>query len=248
MIKVSTLSSWCFLVILLFAISTFFSFPAQATIHTTAEKTGLTPEILKYAVNAYRWAIKHHQVRNASVLTVVNFNEPSFKKRLTVIDLKTGHILMHTYVAQGRNTGAIYAKRFSNQPGSHESSPGVFTTANVYNGKHGESLRMNGLEEGINNNALNRAIVIHPATYVTPTFIKQNGYAGRSWGCFAVNPAHAAELIHFLKGGSVLFAYASPEKYDARVDHALSSAGEELYDEILGSSDNPIERFFKSLS
>lgn len=188
---------------------------------------------LKSALNGYRWAVKHGQVNKASVLTVVDFTKPSFEKRLWVIDLKNGRVLMHMHVAQGRNTGAIYAKRFSNNPGSHESSPGLFTTQNVYDGKHGESLRVNGLEKGVNSNALSRAVVIHPAPYVTPSFIKQNGYAGRSWGCFAVNPAKADKFIGLIKGGSVFYAYAPTEAHDPIVDHALSSADKASYDAIM---------------
>lgn len=202
--------------------------PAAADIHNS-----IPTEALKYAINGYRWAVKHHEVNNPTILTIVNFNEPSYKKRMWVINLKNDHILMHMHVAQGKNTGAVYAKHFSNQPGSLESSPGIFTTAAVYDGEHGESLRVNGLEKGINSNALSRAVVIHPASYVTPSFIKQNGYAGRSWGCFAVNPSHANKFISTVKGGSVLFAYAAPEKNDPRVDHRLSSKGKKLYNAIL---------------
>lgn len=198
---------------------------------------GLNPKVLAYAVNAYQWAVKEHEVNNTAVLTIVDFNKPSYEKRLWVIDLKNDRVLLHMHVAQGCNTGAVYAKHFSNQPGSHESSPGIFTTQNIYDGEHGESLRVNGLEKGINNNALTRAIVIHPASYVTHSFIKQNGYAGRSWGCFAVNPIHADTFIHLIKGGSVLFAYAKPEIHDPLVDHALSNAGERLYDAILHESE-----------
>jgi hypothetical protein len=141
---------------------------------------------------------------------------------------------MAMHVAQGKNSGAVYATRFSNTPGSLESSPGIFTTTtHQYIGEHGESLRVRGLEQGINNNVYNRAVVIHPAWYVTPHFIKQNGYAGRSWGCFAVNPAHVDQFIHTVQGGSVLFAYAAPEKNDPRVDHRLSEKGERLYDAIM---------------
>ena len=201
-------------------------------------------EALKYAINGYRWAVKHHEVRNPGVLTLVDFSKPSYEKRLWVIDLKNDHVLMNMHVAQARNTGAVYAKRFSNQPGSRESSPGVFTTQDVYDGEHGESLRVNGLESGINNNALSRAVVIHPAAYMTPSFIKQNGYAGRSWGCFAVNPAKADKFIRLIKGGSVLFAYASPEERDPHVDHGLSSAGEKIYDRISGNNENFFERIF----
>lgn len=209
---------------------------------------GLTPKIVAYAVNAYRWAVKHNEVANPSVLTIVDFKKPSFDKRLWVIDLKNDQVLLHTYVAQGKNTGAVYAKRFSNQPGSLESSPGIFTTArSPFYGEHGKALRIHGLEPGINSNAYDRAIEIHQAPYVTPAFIKQNGYAGRSWGCFAVNPARANEFIRLVKGGSVLFAYARPETDDSRVDHSLSENGTRLYDAILEASPNPVERFFSTV-
>ncbi len=201
--------------------------------NTTTTTDAPSPTALKSALNGYRWAVEHGQVNKASVLTIVDFTKPSFEKRLWVIDLKNGHVLMHMHVAQGRDTGAVYATRFSNSPGSHESSPGLFTTQDVYDGKHGESLRVNGLEKGVNSNALGRAVVIHPAPYVTPSFIKQNGYAGRSWGCFAVNPAKADKFIDLVKGGSVFFAYAPTEAHDPLVNHSLSSGDEELYDAIM---------------
>jgi len=227
-----TLSLSCFICAALFTPS------AHAdTLSSQKSPSGIPPQALKYAINGYRWAIKHHEVTNPTVLTVVDFSRPSFEQRLWVINLKNDRVLMRMHVAQGKNTGAIYATRFSNQPGSLESSPGVFTTTgDKYVGEHGESLRVDGLEAGINNNAYNRAVVIHAASYVTPGFIKQNGYAGRSWGCFAVNPAHVDKFISLVKGGSVLFAYAPPEKDDSRVDHRLSSNGEELYNAILNKS------------
>ncbi len=201
------------------------------------KKTVIPAKALKYAINGYQWALKHHKVKKAGILTVVNFNEPSYKKRLYVIDLHSDRVLMRLHVAQGKNSGAVYATRFSNQPGSLESSPGIFTTsAGKYFGEHGESLRVRGLEKGINNNVYNRAVVIHPAWYVTPSFIKQNGYAGRSWGCFAVNPARADKLISTVKGGSVIFAYAAPEKNDPRVAHHLSAKGRAMYEAIMHQS------------
>jgi hypothetical protein len=208
----------------------------QAVTSSSASTSSIPERALKYAINGYRWAVKHHEVSNPTVLTVVNFNEPSYKKRLWVIDLKNDRVLMHMHVAQGKNSGAVYAKHFSNQPGSLESSPGIFTTAGVYDGEHGESLRVKGLEHGINNNVYSRAVVIHPAWYVTPSFIKQNGYAGRSWGCFAVDPAKADRFIHTIRGGSVLFAYAAPEEHDPRVNHELSAKGQALYNAIEGQT------------
>ena len=219
-------------------------FPLKAHAVTTNTPSGLSPNALKFAINAYQWALKHNAVANPSVLTVVDYSQPSNKKRLWVIDLKDDRVLMHTYVAQARNTGTLYATHFSNNPGSRETSLGIYATMNPYDGEHGQSLHVKGLEPGINSNAESRAIEIHPAPYVTPTFIKTMGFAGRSWGCFAVNPAKAEKLISLIKNGSVLFAYASPEKYDERVNHGLSDAGEALYDGIMGESENPIEWFF----
>lgn len=194
----------------------------------------LSKTALKYAINGYQWAVDHNKVNNPQYLTVVNFSEPSYKRRMFVINLKTDRITMAMHVAQGKNTGAVYATRFSNRPGSLESSPGIFTTVgDQYTGEHGHSLRINGLEQGINSNALSRAVVIHPAWYVTPSFIKQNGYAGRSWGCFAVNPARIKKLVGSIEGGTVLFAYASTEQKDPRVAHTLSSNGEKIYHAIL---------------
>ncbi|MCX7124434.1 MAG: murein L,D-transpeptidase catalytic domain family protein [Gammaproteobacteria bacterium] len=210
-------------------------------------RDGLSPRLLAYAINGYRWAVKSDAVSDKAVLTIVDFNRPSNQKRLWVIDLKNDHVLMHIHVAQGKNTGKLIAKHFSNQPGSYESSPGIYTTASVFEGEHGESLHVMGLEKGINSNASSRAIEIHPAWYVTPAFIEDHGYAGRSWGCFAVNPAQADKFIGYVKNGSVLFAYGYPEKHDPHVDHALSKNGELMYTAITGiNEEDPVIKFFQS--
>src|SRR3990167_1693400 len=213
-----------------------FMFPADnlRDIKKETARDGLSPRILMAAINGYRWAVKNGDVTNTAVLTIVDFNRPSNEKRLWVIDLKNDKVLMHIHVAQGKNTGKLYAKHFSNRPGTDESSPGIYTTANIYTGEHGESLRIQGLEKGINSNAFNRAIVIHPAWYVTPAFIAAHGYAGRSWGCFAVDPTQADKFISYVKGGSVLFAYGYPEKDDPHVDHLLTKHGEQMYTAIVG--------------
>lgn len=213
---------------------------------------GPTPTALRYAINGYLWALQHNEVGNKSVLTVIDFTLPSYEKRLWVIDLHNNHVLMSMHVAQGKNTGAVYATHFSNSPGSRSSSPGLYVTAGEYDGEHGRSMRVNGLEPGINSNAMERAIVIHPASYVTPDFIKQNGYAGRSWGCFAVDPNLAPKFMRNINNRTVLFAYASSERSDPTVNHGLSAQGEAIYRGILTSSgesvhDNPISRFFAAI-
>ena len=135
-------------------------------------------------------------------------------KRLFVIDLNSMKVTLALNVAHGKNSGLTKAAHFSNQPKSLETSLGVYTTGSIYFGKHGKSLRLNGLEKGINDNALRRDVVMHCAPYVSDEFIKTHHRAGRSWGCFAVSPAVCAHLVELLKGGSVIFAYGLPELKD----------------------------------
>ena len=190
---------------------------APTTVHISSNNFAnqpLNPKVLKQAVKAYHWAVATGKVHNKSALTIVDFTLPSNKRRLWVVNPNTGHVLLNIHTAQGKNSGLKYATRFSNAPGSDESSLGAYVTSTVYDGEHGESERLIGLEKGLNSNALSRAVVIHSAKYVTPSFIKARGYAGRSWGCFAVNPTKSKELINLVKGGSVLFAYAPAENHD----------------------------------
>lgn len=208
---------------------------------------GLPDPVLKAAINAYEWALEHHKVANPYMMAVVDFDMPSYERRLWVIDLRNKHVIMYMHVAQGRRSGKVYATRFSNQSGSHESSPGLFVTVgHQYKGEFGDSLRLEGLEPGINDNAYDRGIIIHSEWYITPHFINHMGYAGRTWGCFAVNPEHIRRLIELEQGGSVFFAYAAPEHHDPLVDHPLSPAGRKLYDQIENINNNPLIRFFEA--
>ncbi len=243
-----TLGMAAALIVLTLALTSCSDQPQQnGGILTQPHTAGLTPQVLKYAINGYQWALDHHDVSNNGILTVVNFNLPSYDKRMWVINLHTRKVLMAMHVAQGKNSGEIYAKHFSNQPGSLESSPGIYTTGDIYSGEHGKSMRVTGLEPGINSNAQERAVVIHQASYVTPAFIRQNGYAGRSWGCFAVNPARVDSLMGDIKGQSVLFAYASPENHDPRVAHPLSAQGQALYDDILARNHSIFSQYIVKL-
>ncbi|MDF1655372.1 MAG: murein L,D-transpeptidase catalytic domain family protein [Coxiellaceae bacterium] len=179
-----------------------------------ANAPNLQPDALKYAVDGYNWAVENNDINNPGILTVVDFNLPSNKKRLWVIDLKTDKVLLNAYAAHGKGSGVKYADDFSNTPNSRASSLGVYKTLNTYYGHHGKSMRLQGLEEGINNNAYDRNIVVHPASYMTTSFVKAHNRAGRSWGCFALNPAISKQFIKLTKGGSVIFAYADEEQQD----------------------------------
>ena len=140
-------------------------------------------------------------------LAVIDYSRPSTERRLWVFDLERESLLYREYVAHGRNTGDNLATRFSNAEGSLQSSLGLFRTAETYDGENGYSLRMDGLEPGINDHARPRAIVMHGAWYVDPAQGLRQGRLGRSLGCPALRPEIAREVIDSLKRGQMLFAY-----------------------------------------
>jgi hypothetical protein len=144
----------------------------------------------------------------SDVLMVIDYTKPSTERRLWVFDLNHSHVLFEELVvAHGRNSGGNRAVQFSNQPGSLMSSLGVFLTAGTYIGKHGLSLRLQGLEKGVNDKSMERAIVIHAAEYVSERVGRREGRIGRSWGCPAVRPEVSRQLIETVQGGALLLAY-----------------------------------------
>ena len=142
-----------------------------------------------------------------NILTLVDFSLSSNTKRLWVIDLDKKIILFQTLVAHGRNTGEEFANQFSNKAASFKSSIGFYATGEIYDGKHGMSLKLDGLEKGLNDKARERAVVIHGADYVSETFIKQNKRLGRSQGCPAIPVEMNAKIINVIKDKSCLFIY-----------------------------------------
>jgi hypothetical protein len=152
-------------------------------------------------------------ILNDSIISIIDFSLPSTDKRLYVVDLKNYQVLYSTYVAHGKNSGKEMANSFSNSPSSNKSSLGFYKTLDTYNGKHGYSLKLEGLEKGINDNAYERAIVFHGAKYVDPNYISRLGYIGRSQGCPAVSPREATPIINTIKEGSCLFIYSPNASY-----------------------------------
>ncbi len=171
---------------------------------------------LRKAVSGYYALKKRGILKNERVLTIIDYNQPSVKKRLFVIDVERNRLLASSLVAHGKNSGQDQAIRFSNVPGSFKSSLGFFVTDRTYQGKHGYSLRLRGLERGINDNALMRNIVVHGAGYVSTDFIRQHGRLGRSLGCPALPLSQYREVIDLIKGGSCLFIYRSDRSYADR--------------------------------
>jgi hypothetical protein len=163
--------------------------------------------VLDAALSAYNSAIKQGAVARTSLLTVIDYSLPSTEPRLWVFDLKRARVLYRELVAHGRGSGDNLASLFSNDEGSFMSSLGLFVTDEAYIGKNGYSMRLRGLEPGINDHAYDRAIVMHGASYVSKAVADAAGRLGRSWGCPAVRTGIARKLINTIKDGSVMYVY-----------------------------------------
>ncbi len=164
--------------------------------------------LLEHALAAYRRVQSSGLVRTA-LLTVIDYSLPSWERRLWVLDPARSVVLFHEFVAHGRGSATDvdpdHAVRFGNDAASLQSSLGTFLTGGTYTGKHGRSLELIGLDPGLNDKALERRIVIHPADYVSAAFRAIHGRVGRSWGCPALDPAVAPMLIDRIRDGSVIY-------------------------------------------
>jgi hypothetical protein len=185
--------------------------PAPLLASLAKQAPGLKPDVLKLAMDAANRAAKQGLVKRSNLLTVIDYSLPSTQPRLFVFDLGARKLLFRELCAHGKNSGDDKASFFSNSPGSLATSLGLFVTADTYNGSNGYSLRLKGLEEGINDMAWDRAIVMHGAYYVSREAIRALGRLGRSWGCPAVRAEVAHDIIDTIRGGSAVFAYY-PEK------------------------------------
>ena len=166
----------------------------------------LNPQVLKSALSAMQCAVSSG-ASPAQNLAVIDYSQPSTARRLWIFDLRKKTLVLRDLVAHGQKSGENFATQFSNNEGSHQSSLGLFRTQESYQGANGYSLRMDGLEPGINDSARERAIVIHPASYVNPLWSQTQGRIGRSQGCPAVRPQVARKVVDKLKDGQFMFAW-----------------------------------------
>ncbi len=187
--------------------------PVQENDAMVARLARLAPDldrgVLALALEARACAARSGAApQEAGRLAVIDYTRPSTQQRLWVFDLEREALLYTEHVAHGRGSGENFATAFSNRDESHQTSLGLFATADTYVGGNGYSLRMDGLEPGINDNARQRLIVMHGAPYVDPAQARRQGRLGRSFGCPALRPQVAREVIDTLKQGQLLFAYA----------------------------------------
>lgn len=177
------------------------------------ESEGLSRSVFEMAVKGMEKLVDAGVTQKNNIIAIADFNQPSTNQRLYIIDLDTYQLKFRTWVAHGRRSGGEMAEHFSNKMSSNQSSPGFYVTGSTYKGKHGYSLRLEGVEKGINDNAGKRAIVMHGAEYVDPNIIPKLGYIGRSQGCPAIPMKLHRPVIDQLKEGACLFIYSPSESY-----------------------------------
>lgn len=184
---------------------------------SVSDSTWCMPSVnlLETAISGMEILKKNNLLARTDIITIIDFTLSANRQRLWVLDLANARILFHTLVSHGRNSGDENATSFSNKPGSSASSPGFYVTRDPYDGRNGLSLAIDGIEKGINDNALKRGVVIHGAEYVSFNFIHTNGRLGRSQGCPAVPVELNQNIIEAIKGGSCLFIYTDNRDYIA---------------------------------
>ncbi|GAB3165623.1 murein L,D-transpeptidase catalytic domain family protein [Telluribacter humicola] len=210
------------------------SLPEWISLYESLEldKKGLSKETFYYA-----WAGFQKMNLRKPIIAIADFSQSSRNKRLYIIDMATRKLIYNTHVAHGRNSGSEYAKSFSNENSSYQSSLGFYRTLGTYQGKHGLSMRLQGMEKGYNDRALERAIVMHGADYVSEDFIRRTGRLGRSLGCPAISMADHQKIIELLNGGAGLFLYYPDNNYLR--SSSLLAGIDQLGDQIVGRLSQP---------
>ena len=151
--------------------------------------------------------------KEKAIISICDFSLASTENRLWIIDLIKKKVLFNTYVAHGQGSGDDMATSFSNEENTHKSSLGFYVTGDTYDGEHGTSLRLMGMDQGFNDAAYDRGIVVHGAKYVCNKFVSNNQRLGRSWGCPAVPEKLSLSIINTIKEGTCLFIYSPVIQY-----------------------------------
>jgi hypothetical protein len=202
------------------------------------KNNGLGFDVFRYAMIGYFNLKKKDAITKRGIISIVDYRKSCNDERFYVIDLIGKKVLYHSLVAHGRHSGEIYAKYFSNEPGSLKSSLGFFVTGDTYDGEHGYSLYLYGMDKGFNDKARARRIIVHGAYYVRRSFIEQNGRIGRSQGCPALPAGPHIDIIDTIMGGTCLFQFYDDSKYlrsssFLNVEEAASQFAEEYSPFIL---------------
>ena len=188
-----------------------------AGIYKQIDFSKVSPLSYEVFAKAYRGYLNLHSMgslnKEKEIISICDFSLPSSENRLWIIDLVAKKVLFNTFVAHGQGSGDDMATSFSNTENTHKSSLGFYVTGETYDGEHGTSLRLVGMDDGFNDAAYDRGIVVHGAPYVCDKFVCNKGRLGRSWGCPAVPAALSLPIINTIKDGTCLFIYYPDNKY-----------------------------------
>lgn len=220
----ANLKAFFFIVILFLGTSSRFSVDKKNGINDVSQESslydemelstfGLKKDVFDIAMKGWNTLSQENCIGNPSILSIADMSLSSNAKRLYVIDMGNKKVLFNTYVAHGRNSGEEFAYSFSNKPNSFQSSLGFYITDNTYEGAHGLSMKLKGAEQGINDVAEQRGIVMHGADYVSESFISRYGRLGRSQGCPAVPQELCSPIVNSIKGGSCFFVFYPDSNY-----------------------------------
>lgn len=206
------------------------------------QSPSMRPTVIQKVMNALKCA-EQKGMEHKPVLTVIDFSLPSSQKRLWIFDLKQHQLLFHTFVSHGIKSGHLLSNYFSNRHNSKASSIGVYKTDRAYYGRHGLSLKLEGLERRFNDNAFNRAIVMHGSWYVEEAFVEKYGRAGRSWGCPAVPKTLTKPIINTIKDNAIFVAYYPNEDWFLHSDYLNCSnhSNVPLVAELETNDEQPVE-------
>jgi hypothetical protein len=174
------------------------------------------PDLSEAVINKVATALKctnNYHLERKNILSVIDYSLPSNQKRLWIFDLGQNKLLFNTYVSHGIKSGTLLTNYFSNKNNSRASSMGVYKTDKAYYGREGLSLRLEGVDRGFNDNAMNRSIVMHGGWYMDEGFIKRYGRAGRSWGCPAVPLTMYQPIINTIKDSSLMVVYYPSDEW-----------------------------------
>jgi len=181
--------------------------------YESLHEPSLNQDAFHVAMLGFRSLCSKGLVFKDSLITIIDYSLPSSDNRFFVINLNQSKVVYKSLVSHGRNSGELYASRFSNKPQSHQSALGFYITGDPYYGAQGYSMKLAGIDTGYNDHARIRSIVIHGADYVTHQYVIRYGRLGRSFGCPALPPAVNTEIIDCIKEGSVLFTYYPNQAY-----------------------------------
>lgn len=179
--------------------------PVARAMAQISAQTGPCDPLMQRALTAFQ--VHQNAITKRRVMAIVDFTQSSATPRFHLLNVEDGNSNA-LLVAHGKGSDPDHSgwvQSFSNTPGSNATSDGAYMVGESYIGKYGLSRRLIGLDPE-NDQAEPRAIVIHPAWYVSEELARDTGKIGRSQGCFAFADKDITQVLWQLPTGSLIYA------------------------------------------